>query len=99
MNAEFLRTINDSDLFSGATVVITSNPPPDTEPNAFSLTVPRGLVCGLSDYFKSAFNSNFAERESREIKVDNVQPWVLSRLWRVVVHAAAGLPGRDGALR
>ena len=79
MNAEFLHTINASDLFSGATVIIATKPAPDTDSNhdTFSLTVTRGLICGLSEYFDSAFSGRFAERESREIKVDSVQRWVL----------------------
>ncbi|KAK3625183.1 hypothetical protein LTR56_020539 [Elasticomyces elasticus] len=38
--------------------------------------VPRGLICGMSDYFEKAFDPRFVEGQTGKIVLDDVKPWV-----------------------
>ncbi|KAK5127586.1 hypothetical protein LTR85_006926 [Meristemomyces frigidus] len=64
-------------LLSGPTVTITAKASPDSDV-AFTITVPRALVCTLSEHFARAFaTGSFIEGEESAAVLEDVEPWVL----------------------
>ena len=68
--------VDMADLFNGETVSITFKQPIPWGPSSQTFVVPRALICGYSEYFDRAFNGRFAEHDSKEITLTDVDPWV-----------------------
>lgn len=69
-------TVDMNDLLTGGSVTITAKPSP-TSQIAYTIIVPRALVCGASEHFRMTFNGAFLEGQERAATLGDVEPWIL----------------------